>query len=152
MVDKPQGHSLIGILLFSAKLNCSSQRSCFPIASCQSRCHPQGQTTSRDQMWKRSIRHTQLLTKARNTRIQPCCHQFQELAWTPVDPRTPPLRHAWNWTKIKPDPKNPFFAKRSTRNTPHTAVVLLRNADVPMLQIQPPVFMPSSSEEGTKFI
>ncbi|KAG0378627.1 hypothetical protein BGX24_003297, partial [Mortierella sp. AD032] len=61
--------------------------------------------------------------------------------------RTTPLRHTWSWTKIKPDPKNPFFAKRSTRNTPHTAVVLLRNAEVPMLQIQPPVFMPSTSEE-----
>ncbi|KAF9902947.1 hypothetical protein EC991_004368 [Linnemannia zychae] len=58
-----------------------------------------------------------------------------------------PVRNAWNWTKIKPDPKNPFFAKRSTRNTPHTAVILLRNAEVPMLQIQPPVFMPSTSEE-----
>ncbi|KAF9105020.1 hypothetical protein BGX29_000832 [Mortierella sp. GBA35] len=99
-------------------------------------------------MWKRSFRHTRLLARARNTRIQSCCHQYQELAWSsPVDTRTPPLRHAWNWAKIKPDPKNPFFAKRSTRNTPHTAVVLLRNADVPMLQIQPPVFMPSTSEE-----
>ncbi|KAH7027051.1 hypothetical protein BKA57DRAFT_478171 [Linnemannia elongata] len=100
-------------------------------------------------MWKRSIRHTRLLTRARTTRIVPCCHQYQELAWSspPVETRTTSLRHAWNWAKIKPDPKNPFFAKRSTKNTPHTAVVLLRNAEVPMLQIQPPVFMPSTSEE-----
>ncbi|KAG9067921.1 hypothetical protein KI688_011512 [Linnemannia hyalina] len=74
---------------------------------------------------------------------------LSELAWNspPLDTRTTSLRHAWNWAKIKPDPKNPFFAKRSTKNTPHTAVVLLRNAEVPMLQIQPPVFMPSTSEE-----
>ena len=104
-------------------------------------------------MWKRSLRHTRLLTRARTTRIQPCCHQYQELTCLPpVSTRTTSLRHAWNWAKIKPDPKNPFFAKRSTRNTPHTAVVLLRNAEVPMLQIQPPVFMPSTSEEGTKLI
>lgn len=108
----------------------------------------------RDHMWKRSIRHTRLLTRARTTRIVPCCHQYQELAWSspPGETRTTSLRHAWNWAKIKPDPKNPFFAKRSTKNTPHTAVVLLRNAEVPMLQIQPPVFMPSTSEEGTKLI
>ncbi|KAF8928640.1 hypothetical protein BGZ58_009473 [Dissophora ornata] len=58
------------------------------------------------------------------------------------------VRHAWNWTKIKPDPKNPFFAKRSTKNAPHTAVILLRNADIPMLQIKPPVFIPATSEQG----
>ncbi|KAF9176878.1 hypothetical protein BGZ51_009372 [Haplosporangium sp. Z 767] len=57
------------------------------------------------------------------------------------------VRHAWNWSKIKPDPKKPFFAQRSTRNTPHTAVVLLRNADIPMLQIRPPVFMPTTSDQ-----
>ncbi|CAO3568439.1 unnamed protein product [Mortierella alpina] len=49
--------------------------------------------------------------------------------------------------KIKPDPKKPFFAQRSTRNTPHTAVVLLRNADIPMLQIKPPVFLPGTADQ-----
>ncbi|KAF9357319.1 hypothetical protein BGX26_003924 [Mortierella sp. AD094] len=57
------------------------------------------------------------------------------------------VRNAWNWAKIKPDPKNPFFAQRSTRNTPQTAVILLRNADIPMLQIKPPVFIPTDSEQ-----
>ncbi|KAF9583994.1 Mitochondrial import inner membrane translocase subunit tim8 [Lunasporangiospora selenospora] len=57
------------------------------------------------------------------------------------------IRNTWNWTKIKADPKNPFFAQRSTKNTPQTAVILLRNADVPILQITPPVFMPSTAEQ-----
>ncbi|KAG0359770.1 hypothetical protein BGZ54_009838 [Gamsiella multidivaricata] len=58
------------------------------------------------------------------------------------------VRHAWNWAKIKSDPKNPFFAKRSTKNTPQTAVILLSNAEIPMLQIRPPVFLPATSEQG----
>ncbi|KAF9573496.1 hypothetical protein EC968_008472 [Mortierella alpina] len=62
-------------------------------------------------------------------------------------PRSQTIRNAWNWSKIKPDPKKPFFAQRSTRNTPHTAVVLLRNADIPMLQIKPPVFMPATADQ-----
>jgi len=148
---------LLGSLSFGEK---STERTFTSIAaSCQSASAPSSRTDElhlrkRDRMWKRSIRNTRLLTRARTTRIQPCCHQYQELAWSspPVETRTTSLRHAWNWAKIKPDPKNPFFAKRSTKNTPHTAVVLLRNAEVPMLQIQPPVFMPSTSEEGTKLI
>lgn len=59
------------------------------------------------------------------------------------------IRHAWNWAKIKADPKRPFFAHRSTKNTPHTAVILLRNAEIPMLQNRPPVFVPENSEQGT---
>jgi hypothetical protein len=59
------------------------------------------------------------------------------------------VRHAWNWAKIKADPKKPFFAQRSTRNTPHTAVILLRNAEIPMPQNKPPVFAPETSEQGT---
>ncbi|KAF9990848.1 hypothetical protein BGZ75_008852 [Mortierella antarctica] len=66
---------------------------------------------------------------------------------TTADPRSQSIRHAWNWSKIKPDPKKPFFAQRSTRNTPHTAVVLLRNADIPMLQIKPPVFLPATADQ-----
>ncbi|KAI1321206.1 hypothetical protein EDD11_007772 [Mortierella claussenii] len=57
------------------------------------------------------------------------------------------MRHAWNWAKIKPDPKNPFFARRSTKNSPQTAVILLRNADIPTLQIRPPVFLPGTKEQ-----
>ncbi|KAG0213325.1 hypothetical protein BGX28_004663 [Mortierella sp. GBA30] len=63
------------------------------------------------------------------------------------EPRSVLIRHAWNWSKIKPDPKNPFFAQRSTKNTPQTAVILLRKADIPMLQIRPPVFMPATAEQ-----
>ncbi|GJJ79036.1 hypothetical protein EMPS_11395 [Entomortierella parvispora] len=57
------------------------------------------------------------------------------------------VRHAWNWAKIKADPKKPFFAQRSTKNTPHTAVILLRNAEIPMVQNRPPVFLPETSEQ-----
>ncbi|KAF9111089.1 hypothetical protein BGX27_005410 [Mortierella sp. AM989] len=57
------------------------------------------------------------------------------------------VRNAWNWTKIKPDPKNPFFSHRSTRNTPQTAIILLRNADIPRLQIKPSVFLPATGEQ-----
>ncbi|KAG0047485.1 hypothetical protein BGZ83_007455 [Gryganskiella cystojenkinii] len=57
------------------------------------------------------------------------------------------VRSAWNWAKIKADPKKPFFAQRSTKNTPHTAVILLRNAEIPMLQSRPPVFVPDTAEQ-----
>ncbi|KAF9924113.1 hypothetical protein FBU30_005853 [Linnemannia zychae] len=100
-------------------------------------------------MLKSSFRHLRLLARTRNTRFQAHCHQRQELAWRSlVNTRAVSARNTWNWTKIKPDPKNPFFAKRSTRNAPHTAVILLRNSEVPMLQIKPPVFMPSTSDEA----
>ncbi|KAG0298878.1 hypothetical protein BGZ98_010439 [Dissophora globulifera] len=57
------------------------------------------------------------------------------------------VRHAWNWSKIKSDPKNPFFSRKSSKTTPKTAVILMANADIPMLQIKPPVFIPATSEQ-----
>ena len=104
-------------------------------------------------MWRRGFRPALLPTRTLHSRILPCCHHCSRTtrtAWTVMDdPRSQSIRHAWNWSKIKPDPKKPFFAQRSTRNTPHTAVVLLRNADIPMLQIKPPVFLPATAEQGT---
>lgn len=100
-------------------------------------------------MWKRSIRHSQLLARSRSTsRIQPCPRTVRDQSWArSLESQSIAVRHAWNWTKIKADPKNPFFAKRSTNNSPQTAVILMRNADIPMLQIRPPVFMPATSEQ-----
>ncbi|KAF9299647.1 hypothetical protein BGZ74_008817 [Mortierella antarctica] len=99
-------------------------------------------------MWKRSIRHSQLLARSRSSRIQPCSRTVRDHPWArALESQSIVVRHAWNWTKIKPDPKNPFFAKRSTNNSPQTAVILMRNADIPMLQIRPPVFMPATSEQ-----
>ncbi|KAF9954286.1 hypothetical protein BGZ72_004719 [Mortierella alpina] len=102
-------------------------------------------------MWRRGFRPALLPTRTLHSRILPCCHHCSRTtrtAWTVMDdPRSQSIRHAWNWSKIKPDPKKPFFAQRSTRNTPHTAVVLLRNADIPMLQIKPPVFLPATAEQ-----
>ncbi|KAF9165419.1 hypothetical protein DFQ26_000164 [Actinomortierella ambigua] len=57
------------------------------------------------------------------------------------------VRNASIWSKIKPDPSKPFFARRSTKNTPNTVVILLRNANIPMMQKNPPVFMPTSADE-----
>ncbi|KAG0328574.1 hypothetical protein BGZ99_005053 [Dissophora globulifera] len=57
------------------------------------------------------------------------------------------VRHAWNWSKIKSDPKNPFFSRKSSKTTPKTAVILMANADIPMLQIKPPVFIPATNEQ-----
>ncbi|KAF9978319.1 hypothetical protein BGZ73_002910 [Actinomortierella ambigua] len=57
------------------------------------------------------------------------------------------IRSASIWSKIKPDPSKPFFARRSTKNTPNTVVILLRNANVPMMQKNPPVFMPTSADQ-----
>ncbi|KAG0251744.1 hypothetical protein BG011_007390 [Mortierella polycephala] len=99
-------------------------------------------------MWKRSLRPVQLISNVRHSRNPSCCHQFRQIAWRQIsEPRAMTVRNAWNWSKIKPDPKNPFFAQRSTRHTRHTAAVLLRNADIPMLQIRPPVFMPTTSDQ-----
>ncbi|KAG0230680.1 hypothetical protein BGW42_000798 [Actinomortierella wolfii] len=57
------------------------------------------------------------------------------------------VRNVSIWSKIKPDPRNPFFARRSTKNTPNTVVILLRNANVPMMQKNPPVFMPTCADQ-----
>ncbi|KAF9436090.1 hypothetical protein BGZ76_004828 [Entomortierella beljakovae] len=97
-------------------------------------------------MWKKGIRPARLLYRSRSYGIQPCRHPFREQLANSVSPSII-VRNTWNWTKIKPDPKNPFFAKRSTKNTPQTAGILLRNAGIPMLQLRPPVFYPSTSDQ-----
>ncbi|KAG0343964.1 hypothetical protein BG004_004861 [Podila humilis] len=100
-------------------------------------------------MWKRSLRHSRLISQNRGTaRIQPWAHASRDPWAANVETQSILVRHAWNWTKIKPDPKNPFFAKRSTNNSPQTAVILIRNADIPMLQIKPPVFMPATCDQA----
>lgn len=110
------------------------------------------QSTFTDVMWKRGIQPVQLLARSRRPRILSCCHQCRDQLTfrAQFDPRFLSVRNTWNWATIKPNPSNPFFSQRSTKNTPRTAFILLRNADIPMLQIKPPVFIPANSEQGER--